>query len=111
MHLGNWATCAQKAQGNFKHILFNNGVHGSVGGQKTIGHQIDFISIAKALGYKSFHKVSTKRGLEKTWSNFKNTQGPSLLEIITNTKVEKNLPRPIETPLQSKESFMGFINE
>ena len=111
MHLGNWAVCAQKAQTNFKHILFNNGVHGSVGGQKTIGHQIDFVSVSKALGYKNFYKVSSKKELKNLWELFKQAPGPSLLEIITNTKVNKNLPRPKELPTQSKKLFMDFINE
>ena len=111
MHLGNLAICAQKGKKNFKHILFNNGAHGSVGGQKTVGHEINFVSLSKAFGYKSFQKVKTKKELETAWVNFEKEPGPSFLEILINTNVEKNLPRPKEMPLKSKASFMDFINE
>tara|TARA_B100000029_G_C17570884_1_gene956534 strand:- start:769 stop:1878 length:1110 start_codon:yes stop_codon:yes gene_type:complete len=111
MHLGNWAICGQKAEGHFKHVLFNNGVHGSVGGQKTVGHEVDFLTLAKGCGYKSYFKVSSMEDLKRVWGGFQENPGPSFLEILTNTEVEKNLPRPKETPQKSKGMFMDFLSE
>ena len=40
-------------------IVFNNGCHESVGGQPTVGHDIDFQLIAKGCGYKSVLQAKT----------------------------------------------------
>jgi phosphonopyruvate decarboxylase len=42
MHLGHMATVGAMGLPNFKHILFNNEAHDSVGAQPTIGGSIDF---------------------------------------------------------------------
>ena len=55
MHLGAWATVGQVASPNLKHVVFNNGMHGSVGGQPTAAFDRDafsFATIAKGCGYK-----------------------------------------------------------
>jgi phosphonopyruvate decarboxylase len=55
MHMGSMATVGQNAPSNFKHIIFNNGVHDSVGAQPTdAGSQtFSFTGIADACGYRS----------------------------------------------------------
>ena len=55
MHMGAMATIGQQGPGNFKHIIFNNGAHDSVGGQPTEAgnhENFDFCGIARASGYK-----------------------------------------------------------
>jgi len=47
MHMGSVAINGNVSCKNYKHILFNNGAHDSVGGQPTIGYKIDFRGIAK----------------------------------------------------------------
>ena len=37
MHMGSLAIIGQSSLENFTHIIFNNGVHDSVGGQPTVG--------------------------------------------------------------------------
>jgi phosphonopyruvate decarboxylase len=60
MHMGAMATIGQKAQPNFKHVIFNNGVHDSVGAQPTdAGSQtFKFTGIAEACGYKNVNIFS-----------------------------------------------------
>ena len=41
MHMGSLAISASMKCENFKHILFNNGSHDSVGGQPTVGYNIN----------------------------------------------------------------------
>ena len=52
MHMGSLAILGTKATDNFRHIVINNGAHDSVGGQKTVGFEIDLIKIADACGYR-----------------------------------------------------------
>ena len=49
MHMGSLAINAE--QTNLVHILINNCVHDSVGGQPTKGDSLSFSKIAKAFGY------------------------------------------------------------
>ena len=60
MHMGSMATVATKAKSNFVHVVFNNGAHDSVGGQPTVGLQIDLPGVARALGYRNVYSVSNK---------------------------------------------------
>ena len=59
MHMGSMAINGNIDCKNFKHIIFNNGAHDSVGGQPTVGLSIDFQSIAKASGYDIVLKAET----------------------------------------------------
>ncbi|XP_076450545.1 phosphonopyruvate decarboxylase-like isoform X2 [Babylonia areolata] len=55
MHMGVMATIGQRGPANFRHIIFNNGAHDSVGGQPTVACHHDrfsFTSIAAACGYR-----------------------------------------------------------
>ncbi len=54
MHMGSMSTIGNNATTNFKHIIFNNGVHGSVGGQPTDAESenFSFTTIAKGCGYR-----------------------------------------------------------
>jgi phosphonopyruvate decarboxylase len=54
MHMGVMGSIGQKDQPNLKHIIFNNGVHDSVGAQPTDaqGENFSFTKIALACGYK-----------------------------------------------------------
>ena len=51
MHTGSLGIIGDLNLDNFKHIIFNNGAHDSVGGQPTIGLDIDFGKIAKSFNY------------------------------------------------------------
>lgn len=48
---------AGEQQPDILHIMFDNGLYESTGGQKTISHRADFVAIAKACGYH--HSVKT----------------------------------------------------
>lgn len=60
MHMGAAAQIGPRVLPNFKHILLNNGAHDSVGGQPTVGANIDFAEIARACGYKFVGVATTK---------------------------------------------------
>ena len=60
MHMGSMAINANLKEFNILHIILNNGCHESVGGQKTVGFDIDFLKIAEGCGYKSYALAETK---------------------------------------------------
>ena len=109
MHMGALSIIGSEGPKNFKHIVFNNGAHDSVGGQPTAGFNIDFPLIAKACGYKLTLKAETKDEVKEMISLLKFKDGPCLLEIKINKGHRKDLGRPTTTPIQNKEAFMEFL--
>jgi len=111
MHMGSLAIIGSNAKNNFKHIIFNNGSHESVGGQPTAAFEINLSKIAESCGYK---KVLRAKNLEELKSNLeiiKSTNGPALLEIMIKSGARADLGRPTTTPIENKQAFMEFIKK
>lgn len=109
MHMGNMAIVASKEPRNYVHVVFNNGAHDSVGGQPTVGLNIDLPRIARAVGYKHTYSVSTKGDLADVLKEIKIQEGLSLLEIKVKKGNRIDLGRPTTTPIQNKEALMKFL--
>ena len=107
MHMGGLATIGSLAPSNYKHIVINNGAHDSVGGQPTVGFQIDLCRIASACGYKSVMCAETEDEIIGAIGVLRDAEGPALLEIRTVTGSRAELGRPTMTPKDLKRSFMG----
>jgi phosphonopyruvate decarboxylase len=52
MKLGNFATIGAYRPDNLLHIVLDNGVHDSTGGQATASASVDFGAVALACGYR-----------------------------------------------------------
>ena len=63
MHLGGMAIIGTTKPENYVHIILNNGAHDSVGGQPTVGRDVDLASVALCLGYKASVKANTQKQL------------------------------------------------
>ena len=111
MHMGSMAIVASKKPGNYVHVVFNNGAHDSVGGQPTVGLNIDLPAIAKAAGYNAVYSVSTKDELQNILSTLSGMTGPVLLEVKVKKGNRKDLGRPTTTPVQNKEALMAFLKK
>jgi phosphonopyruvate decarboxylase len=105
MHLGGLSSIGTLAPPNYKHVLLNNGAHDSVGGQPTVGFDVDFGAVARACGYKATYLATSREELERVLPTFAQTEGPVLLEIRVKTGSRPDLGRPTLTPRQSKEAF------
>lgn len=109
MHMGAICNIGNLNPANYVHILFNNGAHESVGGQPTLGFNIDIPTIAKACGYKNAVTVSSVDEISSTLTEFLNVKGPNFMEIRVGIKSREDLGRPKTTPVENKEAFMKFI--
>jgi len=90
---------------NFKHILFNNNAHESVGGQTTYARKINFEKLSKSLGYKKYVLIKNKKNLSIKLKNFFKANGPAFMEIMIGQGSVKNLMRP-KNLLKIKNSFI-----
>lgn len=111
MHMGGMAIVASKQPRNYVHVVFNNGAHDSVGGQPTVGHQIDLPAIARAVGYSEAFRVSNRADLQKTMAQLASLEGPIFIEIMVHKGNRKDLGRPTTTPIQNKEALMAFLKK
>jgi phosphonopyruvate decarboxylase len=64
MHMGSIPQIGTRDLPNFKHILFNNESHDSVGGQPTVAGNIDIPAIAQACGYRYTGVATTFEEIE-----------------------------------------------
>ncbi|MBQ9184356.1 MAG: phosphonopyruvate decarboxylase [Bacteroidales bacterium] len=108
MHMGSLAITASKAGVNFIHVVFNNGAHDSVGGQPTVGFQIDLAGVARACGYKQVYSVSTKDELVNVFSHL---DGPVFIEVKVRKGNRPDLGRPTTTPIQNRDALMSFLKK
>lgn len=111
MHMGNLAITASLQPKNYIHIVFNNGAHDSVGGQPTVGLQINLCALAKAVGYKEAISVENAKELEAAIKKVQQMEGPILIEAKVKKGNRSNLGRPTTTPIQNKKSLMAFLNK
>ena len=111
MHMGSMAIVAEKAPCNYVHVVFNNGAHDSVGGQPTVGLDIDLPAIAKGVGYRYSFSVSSKSSLLDTLAHIQDLDGPVFLEVKVRKGNRKDLGRPTSTPTQNKEAFMDYLTD
>lgn len=111
MHEGATGVNASKDLKNFKHIVFNNEAHDSVGSQPTIAGQINISQIALNSGYKKVYSVSTKEDLINILPEFISNEYTSLLEIKVKCGARADLGRPKEKPWENKKLFMENLNQ
>ena len=109
MHMGALGVIAQAAPENLLHVVINNGAHDSVGGQPTVGFDIDIPAIAIACGYRAAVSVQTPQHLEEELLELRRQQGPTLLEVKVNKGARADLGRPKETPLENRKALMSQL--
>jgi phosphonopyruvate decarboxylase len=106
MHFGSLTSVVSLAPINFYHILLNNEVHESVGGQATAAKSLNISKFIKEMGYKNVFKVNSLSGLKNKFKIFMKGDGPSFLEIKIKPGSRSDLGRPTIKPNENKLAFM-----
>jgi phosphonopyruvate decarboxylase len=106
MRMGNLATIGAYGGGNFRHLVLDNGVHESTGGQSTVSRAVSLAGVARACGYRTAEEGVTDAELQ---SFLQAGGGPALLQMKTRRGVPEGLPRPNVTPRQVKQRLMRHI--
>lgn len=109
MHMGSMAIIGQSNANNLIHLVFNNGVHGSVGGQPTVGFKIDMPQIAKGCGYSRAQRVATKLDLQNAIFASRASDGVTFIEVQVRSDNRADIGRPTSTPEQNKVAMMTFL--
>lgn len=109
MQMGGMATIGTRNPSNMVHFVMNNGAHDSVGGQPTVGRQIDLCAIAAGCGYENVVKVETPEELDAVLHDDETKSKLTFVEVLVTKGARKDLGRPKSTPVQNKEALMEFL--
>ena len=108
MNLGSMTTIGKLQPKNLIHIIFDNQIHESTGGQYTNSKNIDLEKIAKVVNYKIFVAKDRKQ-LDKIFKKIKIEKGPILLKIkiSKSTKIGKRIDiEPTKIKSRFQESLI-----
>ncbi len=106
MHMGSVPIIGSRKPSNFRHIVFNNGSHDSVGGQPTVGYEIDIPAIARACGYLKVLRIQKREEIGEAVRKAQALKGPVLIEILVKRGARLDLGRPTIAPVENKNIFM-----
>ncbi len=105
MNLGSLATIGKANPKNLIHIVFDNSIHESTGGQPTSSDIISINKIAKACNYEHVFTTSTSSGVLSIFEKIKQYSGPIM--IVIKVKKGKSTGKRISTlPIKIKEDFI-----
>jgi phosphonopyruvate decarboxylase len=110
MHMGSMAIMGQSRATKLTHLVFNNGVHDSVGGQPTVGLKIDLTQIAIACGYANALCVTTKDDLQNAIAVSRKIDGITFIEVQVRPGNRADIGRPTSTPAENKLAMMKFLS-
>ncbi|NIR29463.1 MAG: phosphonopyruvate decarboxylase [Gammaproteobacteria bacterium] len=108
MRMGNFAFIGACAGANLVHILLDNGVHDSTGGQATLSPHVRFADIARGCGYARTLEGEDLEVLDRALDE-DGAGGPRFAHLRIRPGAEQPLPRPRLTPLQVRRRLMGHI--
>ncbi len=109
MHMGSLPLIGRSECENFLHIVFNNGVHDSVGGQPTIGRDIELTQVAAACGYSLSLRASTPLTFNSALDTVLNTPGPNFIEVVIDPGNRPDIGRPTSKPEDNKFLLMDVL--
>ncbi len=108
MRMGTFATIGAYAPPNLWHLLLDNAVHDSTGGQSTVSRRLSFAGIAAACGYASALQTA-ELGKIAAWLEAGSLTGPRFACLLTRPGSPADLPRPTLGPVAVKERLRRHI--
>ena len=94
MHMGTLAAIGAEQPTNLLHVVMNNGVHESVGGQPSALRDTDIPALARSVGYANALVAADRDELAAAAARARDHRGPSLIEVRIGSGTVESLPRP-----------------
>lgn len=112
MHMGSLATNGRYQPKNLIHIVLNNGVNESVGGQKSSGQVINLTAIAKDCGYETIPAfVESKEDVQKAVKQLVDSNHLSFLDVHVRQGIRKDMPGLKIEHQHAKTALMNYLNK
>ncbi len=111
MRLGSLATVGYHKPANYVHVVLDNEMYASTGGQPSAAPAVCLSDVAIASGYRRAITVYGADSLSYYWNQFRHDEGPSLLHVKVKRIADKMPPRPTLSPPEIANRFAESINE
>jgi phosphonopyruvate decarboxylase len=108
MRMGALATAGAYGPPNLWHLLLDNGVHDSTGGQATVSPYVAFADMAFACGYASSLDTDDSAQIA-VWLKEPPIEGARFARLAIRAGAPSDLPRPSMTPVEVKSRLMLHI--
>ena len=109
MKMGTLATIGANSPKNLIHVILDNGVHDSTGGQATVSPHINFAQVAIACGYRFANTTDSLKGFSEAFSEAIENNGPTLIHAKINSGSIEGLGRPTLKPEDVARRFQAFV--
>lgn len=109
MKLGTMATIGARRPANLVHLLLDNGVHDSTGGQATVSPSVDFAGVALACNYAFAAACDDVAGFAAAWGQAVAAAGPALIHVRIRPGSIATLGRPTIPPHAVARRFRAFL--
>jgi phosphonopyruvate decarboxylase len=107
MRMGSLATVGWERPANLVHVLLDNGLHESTGGQATVSPGVEFCALAAASGYPSVAAIAEPAALAAALAE--QGPGPRFIHVPILPGVPEGLPRPTVTPPEVAARLAAFL--
>lgn len=111
MKMGTLATIGKFSPENFHHIVFDNGVYDSTGGQETASKSLNFPIIAAACGYRLVGEAYSEFDIFEYTKYHLLSSGPTFLRLSILPGARENLGRIKTKPEEIKKHFYEFLQQ
>lgn len=108
MRMGNFATLGSHAGDNLVHVVLDNEVHDSTGGQATVSANVSFAGVASACGYGLALEGDQLALLDRLFEA-SGARGPRLAQLKIRPGTTGSLPRPSLLPEQVKRRLQEHL--
>jgi phosphonopyruvate decarboxylase len=108
MRMGALTTAGAYGPPNLWHLLLDNGVHDSTGGQATVSPHVAFADVAFACGYASSLDTDDPAQIA-VWLKEPPIEGARFARLAIRAGTPSDLPRPSMTPVDVKSRLMRHI--
>jgi phosphonopyruvate decarboxylase len=109
MKLGNLTTIGAYRPRQLVHLLLDNGVHDSTGGQPTVSAGVRFAPIAAACGYARAFAVDNLTGVTTALREAFHGDGPTFIHVRIKPGSISPLGRPTIAPVEVADRFRSFL--
>lgn len=109
MKLGSFATIGAHRPAGLVHVLLDNGVHDSTGGQATAAPVVDFAGVALACGYRAAWTCDDPAGFDAAMRATLVADGPVLVHARIRPGSMQTLGRPTVAPHEVARRFKAFL--
>ncbi len=111
MRMGNLATIGAYKPANYLHIVLDNEVNDSTGGQDSVSNSVSLAAAADSCGYNKIYSTDSIEELNTILADLGEKDGPVFIHLLIKKGSPKELGRPKIKPFEVKERMMQRLQE